>query len=82
MSDQPIYEMSAGTIRTGTIRIGPPAPTLTPEECIAHGGHCHAPTGSARSSLPPQYEERCRHCGHVRWAIPQDAFRYVDEETR
>lgn len=76
-------EFISGRIHLGPdvqiARLGPPEPTMTADECVAHGGHCHEPTGLARASNPPQHQERCKHCGHVRWGIRQAEFRYIDE---
>ena len=61
-------------------RLGQPSPpSISPEQCVEQGGHCHARTGMSRPSLPPQYEEKCKHCGHVRWAIPREAFEYRED---
>jgi hypothetical protein len=66
-----------------TASLGPflePEPHMTSDECVAHGGHCHERTGLSRASVPPQYQERCKHCGHKRWAKPREPFEYIDEE--
>lgn len=65
----------------GVLRVSPPSPPLSTEECLAAGGHCHSRTGMARASSPPQYEEACKHCGHVRWAIPREAFEYREGQS-
>lgn len=60
------------------IHLGAPDPALTVDECLAAGGHCHVRTGETLLSIPEQYVERCKHCGHRRYAIPQALFRYQD----
>lgn len=32
--------------------------------------HCFHGTGTANCGLPASYEEKCCHCGHVRWYQP------------
>ena len=84
MNDQPITEgrIAPGSFtEPGVLRFGPADPPLTPEECIAAGGHCHSRTGFSRPSMPPQYQEACKHCGHVRWAIPREAFEYREDPS-
>jgi len=49
---------------------------LTEEECLSHGGHCFERTGITLSSIPPQYPEKCKHCGKKRVAIPCEPFKY------
>lgn len=49
---------------------------MTPEECVALGGHCFEPVGTALTTTPPQYPEECRHCPQRRIAIPQEPFSY------
>lgn len=73
--------IAPGAITQGLLRVGSPSPTLTPEECVAAGGHCHHRTGMSRASLPPQHQEACKHCGHVRWAIPREAFEYREDRA-
>ena len=36
---------------------------LTEEECVRYGGHCYERTGVVFASNPPQYPEKCKHCG-------------------
>ena len=52
--------------------------SLTEEECARLGGHCYERTGMRLTSNPPQYPERCKHCGKGRVAIPQEPFTYRD----
>lgn len=49
---------------------------LTPVECAAIGGHCFERTGMVLASNPPQYPEKCRHCGLTRRAVPREPFEY------
>ena len=51
---------------------------LTEEECERHGGHCYQRTGLRLDSNPPQYPEKCKHCGKERVAIPREPFEYRD----
>ena len=51
---------------------------LTEQECIDCGGHCYERTGVMLASSPPQYPEKCKHCGKGRLAIPQEPFTYRD----
>jgi len=51
---------------------------LSEEECVRHGGHCFERTGVVLTSNPPQYPEKCRHCGKGRRAIPREPFEYLD----
>lgn len=61
------------------LRLGPPdPPPLTEEQCVAAGGHCFARTGHSYPTSPPQYHERCPHCGKGRVAIPREPFEYRD----
>jgi hypothetical protein len=51
---------------------------VTEEECVRMGGHCFERTGICLTSNPPQYPEKCRHCGKGRVAIPQEPWTYRD----
>lgn len=51
---------------------------MTPEECLAHGGHCYERTGMVLTSYPPQYPEKCKHCPATRVAIPREPWEYRD----
>lgn len=59
-----------------------PAPSITPEQCAAQGGHCFVSEDQVLMSSPPQYPERCRHCGKRRIGVPQEPMRYFDPERQ
>lgn len=54
--------------------------TLTPEYCVALGGHCWVDTGVVLTTIPPMYPEKCKHCPATRTAIPQPDRRYLYPE--
>ncbi len=51
----------------------------TEKKCIEMGGHCFESTGVVLTSNPPQYPERCKHCGKSRIGIPQDSMKYIEK---
>lgn len=80
MSDWHLDQDLGGVVEgMSTSPVGP----LTPEECAKYG-HAFKRTGYVRSSIPEQYQEHCRYCGTMRWAIPREPFEYhydVDPRT-
>jgi hypothetical protein len=56
----------------------PPHDMMTEEECVRHGGHCFEGTGEVLASNPPQYKQKCKHCGKGRVAVPREPFEYRD----
>jgi len=49
---------------------------VSPEDCVAHGGHCFESTNYVLDSMPPQYPEVCKHCGKWRIGTPQPSMSY------
>ena len=54
------------------------ATQLTEEECVRNGGHCYVRSNVVLTSNPPQYPEKCRHCGKKRIAMRQEPYTYRD----
>ena len=80
-------ELPAALASTGSITLGdgaphetaylvPPHEMMSEEECVRHGGHCFEDTGEVLASVPPQYKQKCRHCGKQRVAVPREPFEY------
>lgn len=51
---------------------------MSEDECVKIGGHCFERTGVVYASYPPQYPEKCKHCGKVRVGTPQPSMSYRD----
>lgn len=52
---------------------------LTAKVCVEQGGHCFESTGIVLTAdNPPQYPERCKHCGARRTGTLQSPMRYSD----
>jgi hypothetical protein len=57
-----------------------PEPPISPEQCVAAGGHCPESTGAVYAVLnlssSSTYEVRCRHCGLTGSATPRSGIDY------
>lgn len=70
-------------VELGTAYLGTaPHDMMTEEECLRYGGHCFEGTGEVKTSIPPQYVQKCRHCGKGQVAVPREPFEYRDWPLR
>jgi hypothetical protein len=52
---------------------------LTPQQCVAIGGHCWR-RGEVLTSDPPKYQERCKHCPATRRGVSREPWAWTYPE--
>lgn len=50
------------------------------QQCVLNGGHCFVDGDVMLPSMPPQYPQRCKHCGKKRIATPREPYEYYYPE--
>ena len=53
-------------------------PKLSEDVCTDIGGHCYHTNDYDPTSIPPQYDRTCKHCGKKQRGVEQPSVRWED----